>query len=489
MAETSLHDRLGLSASFMPCNGESFHDAVDQAYEAGWKTLEIAPTRHLGLSGHPHLRCGAGFEFDEISPSERDRIISSVTRFPLRTVHGAQADLNLASRNAGIRRESMRQCMLSAEFARDIGAWAMTYHLGVPRPGQGSEDGKFAVQHNIEAGKRLAEFGEKHNLRMGFEHFGTWPDPEPMLEILEGIGSRQFGFHFDVGHAWLAPPRDPMAWMELLANRLVMVHLHGTFYRPDRGFENHGSLENDDGTDFSVLLDKIDDHAYKGPMVFEILAPTIGDYLQRAEKSKEILLNIDKARRGKGRGGPSAAGGRAAGAAESQAAPPLSTAAEIADRIRKIRLLIFDFDGVFTDNRVHVNQEGTESVSCWRGDGLGLNRLHRLGIEMAIVSTETNPVVASRSRKQGIRCIQGVDNKLMALNRIAKESSLSMDQLAFVGNDINDLPALRAVALPIVVQDAHPDVRPHAVYCTSARGGYGAVREVCDLFAEVLESR
>ncbi|MBH05960.1 MAG: hypothetical protein CMJ20_06530 [Phycisphaeraceae bacterium] len=482
MAETSLYDRLGLSTSFMPCNGESFHDAVDQAYEAGWRTIEIAPTKHLGLTGHPHLRCGVGFEFDEISPSERNRIISSVTRFPLRTVHGAQADLNLASRNAGIRRESMRQCILSAEFARDIGAWGVTYHLGVPRPGQGAEDSKFAVQHNIEAGKQLAQFAEKHNLRMGFEHAGTWPDPGPMMEILEGIGSQQFGFHFDVGHAWLAPPCDPMAWLELLANRLVMVHLHGTFYRPDRGFENHGSLESDDCTDLSALLEKIDGHAYKGPMVFEILSPTISDYLQRAEKSREILLNIDEAQRGKVRNEPSAA-------PESKLNPPVSTAAGIADRIRKIRLLIFDFDGVFTDNRVQVNQEGTESVSCWRGDGLGVNRLRALGIDMAIVSTETNPVVAARGRKQGIRCIQGVDDKLAELNRIADESSLSMDQLAFMGNDINDLSALRAVALPIVVKDAHPDVLPHAVYCTDARGGYGAVREVCDLFAEVLESR
>ena len=76
MAETSLYDRLGLSTSFMPCNGESFHDAVDQAYEAGWRTIEIAPTKHLGLTGHPHLRCGVGFEFDASSPSEGNRIMS-----------------------------------------------------------------------------------------------------------------------------------------------------------------------------------------------------------------------------------------------------------------------------------------------------------------------------------------------------------------------------------------------------------------------------
>jgi len=159
---------------------------------------------------------------------------------------------------------------------------------------------------------------------------------------------------------------------------------------------------------------------------------------------------------------------------------------DIADLIRKIKLLALDFDGVFTDNRVHVNQEGVEAVSCWRGDGLGLKKLDRLGIDTVIISTETNPVVSARSRKHGIRCIQGVDDKVAELRRMADESGLSMDQIGFVGNDTNDLPVLRAVGLPIVVNDAHPCVVPHALYRTNARGGQGAVREVCDLFAGVL---
>ena len=196
--------------------------------------------------------------------------------------------------------------------------------------------------------------------------------------------------------------------------------------------------------------------------------------------------NLDKLRAPRTPVGRPAADEHVGGAAERPRDSLRSATDGIADQIRKTRLLIFDFDGVFTDNRVHVNQEGTESVSCWRGDGLGLNRLRRLGIDMAIVSTEANPVVAARARKQGIRCIQGVDDKLAELRRIAEESALSLDQLAFVGNDINDLPALQAVALPIVVQDSHPDVLPHGVYRTQAPGGQGAVREVCDLFIDAI---
>jgi YrbI family 3-deoxy-D-manno-octulosonate 8-phosphate phosphatase len=477
MATEHLYERIGLSTSFMPCNGESFFEAVDQAYDAGWKTIEIAPTRQLGLTGHPRLRCGVGFEFDEISSSERDRIVDSVTRFPLRTVHSAQADLNLASRNAGIRHESMRQCLQSAEFARDIGAWAVTYHAGVPRAGQGPDDSAFAIHHNVEAGKRLAEYAEKYELRMGFEHAGTWPGPEQMLEILDGIGSPRFGLHFDVGHAWLAPPCDPLAWTGLMSDRLAMVHLHGTFYRPDRGFENHGPLEHDDCTDWAAVLDAFEKHAYAGPMIFEILTPTIVDYLRHANRSREILLNINESRRAVRKDSP----------AGEDATPTDDTGQELGDLIRRIKLLAFDFDGVFTDNRVHVNQEGVESVSCWRGDGEGFKIIRRLGIDMVIISTEKNPVVAARGRKVGIRCLQGVEDKAAALKGIAEESGLSMDEVAFVGNDTNDLPALREAALPIVVADANPAIVAHARFRTNARGGQGAVREVCDLFTDILE--
>ena len=152
------------------------------------------------------------------------------------------------------------------------------------------------------------------------------------------------------------------------------------------------------------------------------------------------------------------------------------------DLFAKIRLVAFDFDGVFTDNMVYVLEDGTEAVRCFRSDGLGLQKLEQLGIETAIISTEANPVVSARARKLKIRCVQDCRDKRAALESIAKESGISLAEVAFVGNDINDLPCLTCVALPIVVHDAHPDVIVHAAYRTSRPGGYGAVREVCDLF-------
>ena len=154
----------------------------------------------------------------------------------------------------------------------------------------------------------------------------------------------------------------------------------------------------------------------------------------------------------------------------------------IDEMIRRIRLVAFDFDGVFTDNMVYVFEDGREAVRCFRSDGIGLHKLKKLGIETVIISTEANPVVSARAHKLKIRCIQDCQDKRAVLEDIAHDQGIGLGEVAFVGNDVNDLPCLECVALPIVVQDAHPDVIAHAMYRTSRPGGYGAVREVCDLF-------
>jgi 3-deoxy-D-manno-octulosonate 8-phosphate phosphatase (KDO 8-P phosphatase) len=160
----------------------------------------------------------------------------------------------------------------------------------------------------------------------------------------------------------------------------------------------------------------------------------------------------------------------------------------LSDLIRTIRLVAFDFDGVFTDNAVYVFQDGSEAVRCFRGDGLGLEKLRALGVDVAIISTETNPVVSARARKLGIPCVQGCKDKCAALGDMAREKGISLAEVAFVGNDINDLPCLAAVGLPVIVQDAHPDVIPYGRYRTTSPGGRGAVRELCDLFEDVLKA-
>jgi 3-deoxy-D-manno-octulosonate 8-phosphate phosphatase (KDO 8-P phosphatase) len=157
----------------------------------------------------------------------------------------------------------------------------------------------------------------------------------------------------------------------------------------------------------------------------------------------------------------------------------------LAADLAAVRLVVFDFDGVFTDNTVYVSEDGTETVRCWRGDGLGLAALQRLGLQVLILSTEVNPVVAARSRKLRVECVQGCDDKRERLEAIVRERGLTMDQVAFVGNDVNDLGCLEAVRVPVVVGDGHPSVLSIARLRTELPGGRGAVREVCDLLVAI----
>jgi 3-deoxy-D-manno-octulosonate 8-phosphate phosphatase (KDO 8-P phosphatase) len=166
--------------------------------------------------------------------------------------------------------------------------------------------------------------------------------------------------------------------------------------------------------------------------------------------------------------------------------PNQTETVSIEECICNIRLVAFDFDGVFTDNMVYVFQDGTEAIRCSRSDGLGLRKLEQLGVETIVISTESNPVVSTRCKKLKIRCLQSCENKHTILESIIRERCLALEQVAFVGNDINDLECLTRVGLPIVVQDAFPDVLAYARYQTRAKGGHGAVREVCDLFERVL---
>jgi YrbI family 3-deoxy-D-manno-octulosonate 8-phosphate phosphatase len=146
-----------------------------------------------------------------------------------------------------------------------------------------------------------------------------------------------------------------------------------------------------------------------------------------------------------------------------------------------IRLVAFDFDGVFTDNTVFVTQDGVESVRCWRSDGIGLTRLRSTGVHTLILSTEINPVVAVRAAKLKTDCKQGIEDKAKTILATCDELGIDPAQVAFVGNDINDIPAFKAVGLPIAVGDAYPEVFPHVFYRTGKPGGQGAVREICDL--------
>jgi YrbI family 3-deoxy-D-manno-octulosonate 8-phosphate phosphatase len=155
---------------------------------------------------------------------------------------------------------------------------------------------------------------------------------------------------------------------------------------------------------------------------------------------------------------------------------------------RPVAAVVFDFDGVFTDNSVTLDQDGRESVVCRRDDGMGISRLKALGIPMLVLSSEVNVVVSTRCRKLGLECLQGVKDKQSALAAWAARNNVERSRLVYVGNDVNDVDCLRWAGCGVAVADAYPQAREVATVLLTQAGGRGAVRELCELVIHSVQS-
>lgn len=144
----------------------------------------------------------------------------------------------------------------------------------------------------------------------------------------------------------------------------------------------------------------------------------------------------------------------------------------------EISMIFFDFDGVFTNNEVIVHEDGTESVICDRSDGLGISLLHEMNIPLMIISTEENRVVSERAKKLGIPVKQGVKNKKATLIEITENRGIDLQNIIYVGNDLNDLECMELAGTSVIPADADPSVRSAAGIILSKPGGKGAVREL-----------
>lgn len=151
-------------------------------------------------------------------------------------------------------------------------------------------------------------------------------------------------------------------------------------------------------------------------------------------------------------------------------------------RLAAIKLLLLDVDGVLTDGRITYDNQGNELKSFDVKDGHGLKLLQRAGIAVGIITGRRSEVVARRAAELGIDILyQGALKKLDPYLEILEKTSLQDEQIAYMGDDLIDLPLLRRVGFSATVADAHPEVLPLVDYVTTRAGGRGAVREVCDL--------
>lgn len=145
-----------------------------------------------------------------------------------------------------------------------------------------------------------------------------------------------------------------------------------------------------------------------------------------------------------------------------------------------ISCVVFDFDGVFTDNAVYIDENGHEQVMTNRSDGMGISLLKNEGLPILVISSESNPIVYKRCEKLGIECIYGIKNKEQVLSNWLLHNKITSG-IIYVGNDINDIDCLKMAEFSVVPADAHPKVLSCADLILKNKGGYGAVRELCDI--------
>jgi len=158
---------------------------------------------------------------------------------------------------------------------------------------------------------------------------------------------------------------------------------------------------------------------------------------------------------------------------------------DIFEKASQIKLLIFDVDGVLTDGSLFIGDDGQEYKAFHSQDGHGIKMLQRHGVVCAIITGRTSQVVEHRMRNLGIDLIyQGQKNKLKGFADLLHRVDLSPQQVAYIGDDVVDLPVMRKVGLAIAVQDAHPWVVKHAHWQTPRAGGRGAARDVCEMLME-----
>lgn len=160
---------------------------------------------------------------------------------------------------------------------------------------------------------------------------------------------------------------------------------------------------------------------------------------------------------------------------------------ELYKRLKEIKLLAMDVDGVLTDGGLYYTDSGLEMKKFNVKDGQGLKFLHEVGIKIAIISASSASTILHRAEVLGINyAFIGIEDKLKTLLDLSVKLSLNFSQIAYIGDDLNDLPILQAVGCPFTVADAMPINKKQAIYVTEKCGGQGAVREICDLLISAI---
>lgn len=158
---------------------------------------------------------------------------------------------------------------------------------------------------------------------------------------------------------------------------------------------------------------------------------------------------------------------------------------EVYNKAKNIKLFVCDIDGVFSDGRIYLGNEGEELKAFHTKDGYGIKALGASGVDVAVITGRQSTIVQTRMTALNVKhIVQGQENKLPTLKAMIANLNLSPEQVAYIGDDMPDYECMHHVGLSIAVNDAHPSILALADYTTVTRGGFGAVREACDLLMQ-----
>lgn len=285
----------GVSTLWMPTEQEgglTLLEALKRVKERGFETLELVPGRFLRAS-YPHDRTSVGFYPDEVEDEFMEELEESLSDFNTVTVHSPHMELNIASLNDGIRKESLRQFYQCIDIGKRLGADVVTFHHGGAVSGTNPRLEKI-VEYNVKFGKEVLRRSDDTQVQLGYEVLGgalADRELELLREILTRIGSKRFGINLDVGHVNIVNGGNAAEWAREFGEDLKELHLHGTYYRSDRepGFTTHSPLSQEDCIAMEDLFSVLEQYKFDGPIVTEIHAPDLATYLDYSEEAKEMV--------------------------------------------------------------------------------------------------------------------------------------------------------------------------------------------------------
>ncbi len=160
--------------------------------------------------------------------------------------------------------------------------------------------------------------------------------------------------------------------------------------------------------------------------------------------------------------------------------------ADFKEQLKTVKLLSLDVDGILTDGGLYYTETGDELRKFNVKDGMGMKKAREAGVELCIISASTTNAIQERGKRLGLDHVYtGAKNKIEILQKICDQLGINLDNVAHMGDDLNDIPIMEKIGTPVTVSDAVEIVKEHTVYITQKKGGQGAVREICDLLVEL----